>query len=138
MRVGAVLKVAVTAVAEVPTLTVQVPVPLQPPPLQPAKTEATEFGVAVRTTDDPLSKLAVQVVPQLMPTGELVTLPLPAPARVTVMGKVALTNCALTDCAAVIVTVQVPTPPHPPPLHPANTEAADVGVAVRVTVAPEV
>lgn len=87
VNVGAGAKVAVTAVAEVPMLTVHVPVPEQPPPLHPPNTEAEEDGVAVNTTAEPLSKLAEQVAPQLIPTGELVTEPDPAPASVTVMGN---------------------------------------------------
>jgi hypothetical protein len=60
---------------------VQVPVPEQPPPLQLVKLEPAA-AVAVRVTDVP--KLAEQVVPQLMPLGLLVTVPLPVPAGVTV------------------------------------------------------
>ena len=47
------MKFALTACAAF-IVTAQVPVPLQPPPLQPAKTDAEEVGVAVRTTDAPL------------------------------------------------------------------------------------
>lgn len=138
VKVGAGENVAVTAVAEVPTLIVQAPVPEQPPPLHPLNTEAEEAGVAVRTTEEPLSKFAEQVAPQLIPTGELVTDPDPVPARVTLTGNWAGMKFALTDCAELMVTVQVPTPEQPPPLQPANTDAADVGDAVRMTVAPEV
>jgi len=58
--------------------TVQVPVPEQPPPLQPAKAEL-ESGVAVRVTPEPTVKFAEQVAPQLIPEGALVTVPVPAP-----------------------------------------------------------
>jgi hypothetical protein len=57
-------------------VTTQLPVPLQPPPLQPLKLLPPE-GVAVSVTGVPLAKLALHVVPQLMPEGELVTVPLP-------------------------------------------------------------
>lgn len=86
-------------------------------------------------TELPLLKEAEQVAPQLMPVGELVTVPDPVPARVTETGKVAGMKLAVTAVAAVIVTEQVPTPEHPPPLQPANTDAADVGEAVSVTTA---
>ena len=53
---------------------------LQPVPLQPAKVEP-DAGVAVRVTTVPLLKLAEQALPQLMPAGELVTVPLPVPVE---------------------------------------------------------
>jgi hypothetical protein len=56
-------------------VTTQAPVPLQAPP-QPVKTKP-DAGVGVRVTCVPLLKLALQVAPQLMPAGELVTAPLP-------------------------------------------------------------
>ena len=62
---------------------VQVPVPLHPPPLQPAKDEPP-VGVAVSVTCCPELKLALQVTAQLMPLGLLVTVPLPPPPIVTV------------------------------------------------------
>ena len=64
-------------------LTVQVPVPEQPPPLQPPKVDG-EVGIAVRVTEVLYAKAYEQVAPQLMPTGRLVTVPLPAPALPTV------------------------------------------------------
>jgi hypothetical protein len=42
------------------------------------------LGVAVRVTTVPLRKSAAHVAPQLIPAGLLVTVPVPAPARVTV------------------------------------------------------
>lgn len=54
------------------------PVPVQPPPLQPAKTDP-EAGTAVSVTVVPPENDREQVVPQLMPLGLLVTVPLPAP-----------------------------------------------------------
>jgi hypothetical protein len=62
--------------------TVQPPVPLQAPP-QPAKLQPDE-GVAVKLTEVPATKSALHVVPQEIPAGELVTLPLPM--AVTVRG----------------------------------------------------
>src|ERR1700688_425863 len=55
--------------------TEQMPVPLQAP-LQPLKPEPAA-GVADKVTCVPLAKLALQAAPQLIPDGELVTVPLP-------------------------------------------------------------
>src|SRR5437773_4754507 len=79
-KVGA--KVAVTVIAA-ESVIVHAPVPLQPPPLQPVKVEPAA-AVAVNVTAVPLAKLAEQVAPQLIPTGALVTVPLPVPALLTV------------------------------------------------------
>jgi hypothetical protein len=62
-------------------VTLQVLVPEQSPP-HPPKVEP-EAGLAVSVTAVPLEKLALQVLPQLIPEGLLVTLPDPVPARVT-------------------------------------------------------
>jgi hypothetical protein len=67
--------------------TVQEPVPVQPPPLQPAKKDP-EAGTAVSVTVVPPENDREQVVPQLMPLGLLVTVPLPAPFLVTWSVKV--------------------------------------------------
>ena len=61
---------------------VHVDVPLQAPD-QPANVEP-DAAVAVSLTDVPLANLALQVVPQLMPDGLLVTVPVPVPALWTV------------------------------------------------------
>jgi hypothetical protein len=127
-----VLKVAVTAV---PTLaaTVQESVPEQAPD-QPAKAEPA-VGAAVRVTVLPLAKLAEHVAPQLIPAGELLTVPLPVPALVTVSEKVVeALKVAVTVVAAFSVTVHVPVPEQGP-LQPAKVEPA-AGVAVRATTAP--
>src|SRR5207245_8932650 len=71
-------KVAVTVVAA-ESVIVHVPVPEQPPPLQPVKAEPLA-GLAVRVTTVPLAKLAEQVAPQVMPAGPLVTVPAPVAA----------------------------------------------------------
>ena len=59
-----------------------VDVPLQAPD-QPANVEP-DAAVAVSLTDVPLANLALQVDPQLMPDGLLVTVPVPVPALWTV------------------------------------------------------
>src|SRR5207245_9794527 len=74
-------KEAVTEVAAF-IVTLQVPVPVQPPPLQPVKV-APAAGVAVRLTTVPVVKAVEQVAPQEIPAGALVTVPTPAPALVT-------------------------------------------------------
>src|SRR5437763_1590996 len=74
-------KVAVTACAAL-IVTLQAPVPVQLP-LQPVKVEPAA-GAAVKVTAVPLVNEAEQVAPQEIPAGVLVTVPLPAPALVTV------------------------------------------------------
>src|SRR5436309_509193 len=125
--------VAVTVVAALGG-TVHVPVPEQPPPLQPLKIEPAA-GVAVKVTEVPLANAAAQVVPQAMPAGALVTVPLPAPVLLTVSVKVWRAKVAVTEVAALIVTVQVPVPEQLPPLQPAKVEPA-AGAAVSVTAVP--
>ena len=78
--------------------------------------------------------MAEQLMPQSIPVGEEVSVPLPLPAFVTVRPKVLRSKVADTDWATSIVTVQVPVPVHAP-LQPAKTESA-AGVAVRVTKVP--
>ena len=116
------------------TVTVQEPVPAQPPPVQPVKEEPAA-GAAVSVTAVPLGKFAVQVAPQLMPAGLLVTVPVPAPAGVTVRAKLGVVKVAVTVVAAETVTVQVPVPEQPPPVQPVKVEPA-AGAAVRVTAVP--
>src|SRR2546422_3209271 len=116
------LKVAVTVVAA-ETVTVQAPVPEQPPPVQPVKGEPAA-AVAVSVTAVPLGKLAEQVAPQVMPAGELVTVPLPVPALLTVSAKLGRLKVAVTVVAAETVTPQVPVPVQPPPLQPVKVEPA--------------
>ncbi len=64
-------------------VTLQLRVPEQPPPDQPVKVEP-DAALAVRVTAVPGLKLAEQVLPQLIPAGELVTVPEPVPAFCTV------------------------------------------------------
>ena len=132
---AAVENVAIADCAAVPMLRVQVDVPEHAPD-HPANTEAGEEGVAVSVTDVPLLKAALHVEPQLIPAGELETVPLPVPASEMFTAYAAGMKSALTACAEFNVTVHVPTPLQPPPLHPAKTDAADDGVAVSVVVAP--
>src|SRR5882724_5561686 len=114
------------------TVTVHDPVPLQSP-AHPVKTEDA-FGVAVRVTAVPFTKLAAHVAPQLMPAGLLVTVPEPAPAGETVRAKVGA-KVAVTLVAAVSVTVQEAVPVQPPPLQPVKAEPRP-GLAVSVTEVP--
>jgi len=127
------VKVAVTVVAAL-KVTVQAPVPEQPPPLQPLKVEPAA-GAAVSVTAVPLGKLATHVALQVMPVGALVTVPLPAPAGVTVSVKVWSVKVAVTVVAAETVTVQAPVPEQAPPLQPLKVEPA-AGAAVSVTAVP--
>jgi hypothetical protein len=127
------VKVAVTLVFAV-RVKVQVAVPLQAPD-QPAKVEP-EAGEAVRVTGVPLVKLALHVVPQLMPAGVLVTVPPPVPARATlsVGAAAAVLKVAVTAVLAVRAREQVEVPEQAPD-QPAKVEPVP-GVAVRVTLVP--
>ena len=128
------LKVAVTLWAEF-MVTVQVPVPEQPPPDQPVKVEP-ELAVAVSVTDVPLEKEALQVEPQLMPEGVLVTtVPVPVPDLLTVKDEPPV-KVAVTLWAEFIATVQAPVPEQPPPDQPVKVEP-ELGVADSVTVVPD-
>src|SRR5262249_58235175 len=105
---------------------------------QPVSVAGAE-GMAVNVTMVPAPRAAEQVAPQLMPPGELVTLPGPWPDRCAVSWKDVVelfgAKLALTDVAAFIATVQVPVPEQPPPLQPVNVAVAD-GMAVNVTMVP--
>src|SRR5439155_443613 len=127
------VNVAVTVVAAL-RVTVQVPGPEQPPPLQPLKVEPPA-GAAVSVTAVPLAKLAAQVAPQVMPAGLLVTVPAPVPALETVSVKVCRVKVAVTVVAAEMGTVEVAVPAQPPPLQPLKVEPV-VGTAVSVTAVP--
>jgi hypothetical protein len=80
-RVSAGAKLAVAALS-VLIVTVQGPVPEQAPD-QPVNV-ALLAGVAVRTICELSPNAAEQVAPQLIPPGELVTVPVPAPVLLTV------------------------------------------------------
>jgi len=130
---GVKLKFALTDFAA-SMVTLQAPVPLQAP-LQPANVEP-ESGLAVKLTTAPLAKLAEHVVPQEIPEGVLVTVPVPAPLLATVRVKSPglAVKFALTDFAASMVTLQAPVPLQAP-LQPANVEPGS-GVAVKLTAVP--
>jgi hypothetical protein len=130
---GLELKVALTDFAA-SMVTLQAPVPLQAP-LQPANVEP-ESGTAVKLTTVPLAKLAEHVVPQEIPEGVLVTVPVPAPllATVRVKGPGFAVKFALTDFAASMVTLQAPIPLQAP-LQPANVKP-ESGTAVKLTTVP--
>jgi hypothetical protein len=72
-------------------------------PLQ-LSTNEPELGVAVSVTVPGLNE-AEQVLPQLIPDGLLVTVPLPAPDFVTVSVNVAAANVTLTVRLLFIITV---------------------------------
>ncbi len=128
-----VTKVANTAEGETPvTVTVQSLVPTHASP-HPAKLEP-EAGVAVREITVPGSTLREQVLPQAMPAGLLVTVPVPLPPRSTVRDGRAL-NIAVICLSAVMSSVQVPVPVHAPN-HPMKGSAGSFALAVRVTVVP--
>jgi len=91
-------------------VTEQVPVPEHPPPLHPEKVEP-EAAEAVRVTFVAGSKEALQVDPQLIPAGLLVTVPEPVPAFVTLNvlldGGAVASNFAVM-VAAELMTMQLP------------------------------
>ena len=81
----------------------------------------------------------MQSLPQLIPAGELFTVPVPAPALVTVSVKgppPEVVNVAVTDRAWVIDTTHEPEPVHAPD-QAENVEPL-AGAAVKVTDAPAV
>jgi hypothetical protein len=82
---GATLKVAVQLTL---LFTVKLPLEQAESPDQPAKTEPLP-ATADSVTAVPPAMVVEQVLPQLMPAGELVTVPLPVPARLTDTVKLA-------------------------------------------------
>ena len=127
-------KVAVTPCAAL-SVTVQPPIPLQPPPDQPAKIDPGA-AVWVSVTTVPCRKLAEQTAPQSIPEGLLVTVPEPAPDFATVSAKLGITsNCAVTPVAALSVTTHWAVPLQPPPDQPAKLDP-EPAVAVSVTTVP--
>ena len=130
---GISVNVAVTEVSAV-KLTVQVPVPVQPPPDQPANDDPAA-GVAVSVTAVEFANAVEHVAPQAMPAGTLETEPVPVPALTTVRLRNS-SNVAVTVVSAVTVVTHVLVPVQPPPDQPVNTDPA-VDAAVSVTVVPD-
>src|SRR5438309_10702340 len=87
-------------------VTAQVPVPVQPPPLQPLKIEPVA-GAAVNVTAVPLAYGAEQVRSEERRAGKQGTVPPPAPALLSVRVKVWTVKVAVTVVAAEIVTAMV-------------------------------
>ena len=95
---------------------VELVLPLQPPPLHPAKLNEL-VALAVRVTWVPLAKLALQLEGQLIPPGLLVIVPVPLPEVVTVSSEDApLTKAAVTVTGLLTESWQLPAPLQPPPL----------------------
>jgi hypothetical protein len=108
----------------------QAPVPVQPPPLQPAKV-AGAVGLAVSVTGVLIGKANIQVGLQLMPAGVLVTVPLPVMFTVRFFVVAGVVKVAVTVWSAFMETTQVPVPEQAP-LQPVKVAGA-VGLAVSVT-----
>jgi len=106
------VKVAVTELAAL-NVRAQAEVPVQAPD-HPVKL-LLEDAVSVSVTCVPGAKLALHVPGQLMPAGELLTVPLPVPARVTATTS-PVVKFAVTFSAPVTVNLQVV--PVQPPLQP--------------------
>jgi hypothetical protein len=115
------------------TLPVAVQLPDQPPKVEP------EAGVAVNVTAVPLLRLAVHVLPQLIPVGLLFTVPVPVPTRVTVSVKlVKRLNVAVHVMLPVIVKLTSGLVVlQPAPDQPVKTEPV-AGAAVNFTAVPPV
>ena len=111
----------------------QVPVPEQAP-LHPLNAEY-KSAVAVNVTKAPLVYVALHVEPQLMPAGELVTLPVPVPVRLTLNVLLTEVNVAVTLRVAFMVTLHVFPENESHPLQLVNVELPS-GLAVSVTGVP--
>lgn len=125
-------KVAVTFAAELPTVRLQVPVPVQAP-VQPANTKPAP-GAAVRMIESPVAIAAEhEVAGQSIPPTSLVTEPDPAPPEMVTL-TVSLTKSALTARAVelLVMTHCLLTLTDGQPLQPLNTEPP-LAVAVSVT-----
>lgn len=136
------LNVAVTVVFAVSETLHVAPVPLHPPPLQPANVDPVPGASDIFTTV-PFGKFA-EHVPVTTPVVLLhvnvdddvnVTDPVPLPPSTTVSVGFVMLNVAVTACAAFIVTTHDPVPEHPAPLHPAKVELESCA-AVKVTCVP--
>ena len=109
------------------TVPAVVQLPDQPPNVEP------DAGAAVNVTVVPLLSVVEQVLPQLIPVGLLVTLPVPVPARLTVsVYAVMRLNTAVQLMLAFIVTLPLV---QAVPDQPVNVEPL-AGVGVRLTSVP--
>jgi len=108
------------------------PVPEQGP-VQPAKAEPV-FATADSCTTVPKLNSSVQVVPQFIPFGLLVTIPIPVPVSATVRVAPPRPKPAATDSAEFISTWQAPVPEQAP-VHPVNVEPGSAA-AISWTVVP--
>jgi hypothetical protein len=133
VRVNVGVNVAVT-VALPESVTVQPPVPLQPPPLQPVKAKLGP-AAAARVTWVPLGPLWEQSFPQLTTLLGEVLVTVPVPLLLTVRVKGVGVNVAVTVVLAVRVTVQPPVPLQPPPFQPVKVKPGPAAAA-RVTWVP--
>ena len=131
VRLATAANVAVTLLAA-SIVTMHPAVPLQAPP-QPEKVLVAS-AVAVSVTTLPWAKIALQTLPQVIPAGALVTVPVPFPEVRTSRVWVTAAKVALTDLAAVMVTTQPALPLQSPPQLTKLAPAA--GVAVSVTTVP--
>jgi hypothetical protein len=100
-------------------------------PLQPTNVELRD-GVAVSVTDVPPTNDAAHSLPQLIPPGDDVTVPLPRPCLVTVSEYVTREKVAVTLRAWLMVTLHVEFVPLHAPDQRTNFEPDD-GDAVRTT-----
>jgi hypothetical protein len=121
------LKVAVTLLSAF-MISSQASAPVQAPD-HPTKAHPSA-ACAFTATNVPGAKELAQLVPQSIPAGCEVTVPLPS--RVTV--RVGPAKVAVALLASLVVTVHMPVPAHAPD-HPAKEDPA-AAVAVRVTIAP--
>jgi hypothetical protein len=85
-------------------------------------------------TVEPIAKPFMQVGLQLRPAGTLVTVPPPAPARVTVRFLAAAKSKDTVMFASIVTTHVRLNPEQPPPLQPLKTDPPGAE-AVKVTVA---
>lgn len=126
------MKVAVVAL--LPSMViVQGPLPVHAP-LQPAKVELGS-AEAVKVTRVPSVYVPVHVAPQLIPAGELVTLPVPVPARLTLKTLSDEVKVAVTLRVDVIATLQVLPVNESQPLQPVKVEFTSA-LAVKDTAVP--
>jgi hypothetical protein len=123
------LKLAVTELAAF-MVTVHGPIPLHAP-VHPVNVDAPS-AAGVRVTMAPVVKLAVHVAPQLIPAGDDVMPPPPAPVLLTVRLYWTRLKLAVTNFAASTVTEHVPPVPLHAPDQPVNAEA-ESATAVSVT-----